>query len=71
MYMCTYVYVYVHACMCICVCICNRLPWQLGLSPTISRGMGGAMVQIINQTGSANPLQVIFARNFGRTITDV
>ena len=29
---------------------CNRLPWQLGFTPTISRGMGGATVQSINQT---------------------
>ena len=37
---------------------CNRLPRQLGFTPTISRGIEGAMVLIINQTGSANRLQV-------------
>ena len=41
---------------------CNRLSWQLGFTPTISRGMGGAMVLIINQTGSANPLQVSYTK---------
>ena len=35
---------------------CSRLPWQFGFTPTILRRMGGAMVQIINQTGSANPV---------------
>ena len=51
---------YVHICLCVYMYmyICNRLPWQLGFTPTISRGVGGAMVLIINQTGSANPLQV-------------
>ena len=43
----------------------NRLPWQLGFTPTISRGMEGAMVQIINQTGSANPLQVSCTKFLG------
>ena len=51
-------YVHVHECKIVCIHNCNQLPWQLGFTPTISRGMGGAMVQIINQTGSANPLQV-------------
>ena len=57
---CTYVRTYVHTYIYVraYIIICNRLPWQLGFTPTISRGMGGAMVQIINQTGSANPLQV-------------
>ena len=72
---CVCVYMYVYACACACeyvrmhMCICNQLPWQLGFTPTISRGVGGAlyMVLIINQTGSANPLQVSCTYKFNST----